>query len=287
MNTVETSTIVCPDNKTDECAKFIIDDGTFVYTLSDVMMVGRKYTFSCWTKSEADGMIVVSGSATETSTEWQYFAHTFTSDNTDLSIGFATAGAYYIYHPKLEIGTIATDWSPAPEDMPTNDDLDGLNEEIQVVTKSLSDFKVEANQIYATVGSVTTKIKDSADLLSADIAEISKAVSSRMSDEDIVYEITTRINDGVTKVDTKTGFVFNSDGMTVDKSGATTKTVISENGMTVYQKIGDATAEVLTANDNGVDAKNLEATTYLIIGGRSRFENFGTNRTGCFWIGGG
>jgi hypothetical protein len=50
--------------------------------------------------------------------------------------------------------------------------------------------------------------------------------------------------------------------------------------MTVYR---DDTP-VLTANNVGVDAANLHATTYLIVGTYSRFEDYG-NRTGCFWIG--
>ena len=33
-------------------------------------------------------------------------------------------------------------------------------------------------------------------------------------------------------------------------------------------------------------AVDLHASTYLMVGGRSRFENYGTDRTGCFWIGG-
>ena len=43
---------------------------------------------------------------------------------------------------------------------------------------------------------------------------------------------------------------------------------------------------VLTANSVGVDAANLHATTYLIIGTNSRLEDYDTNRTGCFWVGG-
>ena len=45
---------------------------------------------------------------------------------------------------------------------------------------------------------------------------------------------------------------------------------------------------MLTANNQGVDAKNLHATTYLIIGGNSRMEDFienGSKRTAIFWIG--
>ena len=47
--------------------------------------------------------------------------------------------------------------------------------------------------------------------------------------------------------------------------------------------------KVLIANNEGVKAANLHATTYLIIGNYSRFEDYtnidGEVRTGCFWIG--
>ena len=46
----------------------------------------------------------------------------------------------------------------------------------------------------------------------------------------------------------------------------------------------------LLANADGVKAEDLHATTYLIIGKNSRFEDFtnadGVARTACFWIGG-
>ena len=44
--------------------------------------------------------------------------------------------------------------------------------------------------------------------------------------------------------------------------------------------------EVLTANNEGVKAEDLHATTYLIIGNNSRFEDFKNDRSACFWIGG-
>jgi hypothetical protein len=58
-------------------------------------------------------------------------------------------------------------------------------------------------------------------------------------------------------------------------------TTITEDGMTVYR--GDE--EMLTANNQGVVALNLKATTYFVIGTNSRFEDYGYDRTGCFWIG--
>ena len=89
-------------------------------------------------------------------------------------------------------------------------------------------------------------------------------------------------NDGVSKVSTATGYPFDETGMTVEKNGWEVKTQITEDGMRVYKNEN----AVLTANSEGVDAVDLHASTYLIVGGRSRFENYGADRTGCFWIGG-
>ena len=59
-------------------------------------------------------------------------------------------------------------------------------------------------------------------------------------------------------------------------------TQITEDGMIVSRSSG----EVLTADNKGVKAENLHATTYLIVGVNSRFENYDNgSRTGCFWIG--
>ena len=58
-------------------------------------------------------------------------------------------------------------------------------------------------------------------------------------------------------------------------------TMITEDGMTVYR---DNTA-MLTANSKGVVAIDLHAKTYLWVGDNSRFENYNSNRTGCFWVG--
>jgi hypothetical protein len=87
---------------------------------------------------------------------------------------------------------------------------------------------------------------------------------------------------GAEKVETTTGYKLDADGLTISKTGAEMTTQITEDGMTVKR---DDT-EVLRANNVGVDATNLHATTYLIIGKNSRFEDYESNRSACFWIGG-
>lgn len=90
--------------------------------------------------------------------------------------------------------------------------------------------------------------------------------------------------DGVTGVKTSTNYTFDEDGLSIEKDGSQMKTQITEDGMTVYKN----KSATLTANSEGVNAVDLHASTYLIVGkgkGRSRFEDYGTDRTGCFWIG--
>ena len=113
------------------------------------------------------------------------------------------------------------------------------------------------------------------------IATLNKKVEASMTADSVKLAIQSELENGVDKITTKTGFTFDDVGLTIDKTGTEMKTTITEDGMTVYR---DNTA-MLTANNVGVEATNLYARTYLIIGNNSRFEDYGSDRTGCFWIG--
>lgn len=83
----------------------------------------------------------------------------------------------------------------------------------------------------------------------------------------------------------QTSYSFGTEALTVEKSGSDLKTRITEDGMKIY----NGEKKVLDVNNTGVDARNLHATTWLIVGENSRFEDYtnesGRKRTGCFWIG--
>lgn len=98
---------------------------------------------------------------------------------------------------------------------------------------------------------------------------------------EVRIEIQTIRHDGVNKVSTATGYTFDEDGLKIKRTGSEMSTLISQDGMQVFR----SDEAVLTANNSGVSATNLHATTYLIVGKNSRFEDYG-ERTGCFWIGG-
>lgn len=114
------------------------------------------------------------------------------------------------------------------------------------------------------------------------ITELEKSSEFTVTKDEVSIIISTALSDGVDSVRTKTGFTFDDEGMTVSKSGTQMTTQVTENG--VYVRRRDT--NMLTATAEGVTATNLSADTYLIIGGKARLEKYGTNRIGCFWIGG-
>ena len=179
----------------------------------------------------------------------------------------------------LEISAASMSFSTNGSSVATQQDID---DSVSAITESVSALNVRADGVEAVVSELKTATDASLESVYENIENLSKEVSTKMSSDAVDIKIQTALDDGVSKVTTSTGFTFNDEGLSVRKSGSEMMTQITEDGMTVYQN----DESVLVANNQGVDAKNLHATTYLIVGGRSRFENYGENRTGCFWIGG-
>lgn len=146
------------------------------------------------------------------------------------------------------------------------------------VATALQDIQADSDTKYADLSARQYSTSKDMEVLRS---KLDLAVTS----EEVTIAIDQALSDGVTQVDTQTGFKFNSAGLTIDKAGASTSTRVNENGMVVSRKTSETAEAVLTANDQGVDAINLTARQYLIMGSRSRFEDYGTDRTACFWIG--
>ena len=116
-----------------------------------------------------------------------------------------------------------------------------------------------------------------------DVKEQTSTLSRTTTELEATFQ--TVIDDGVSRVVTKTGYVFDSEGLKISKSGEQMTNLLDNTGMYVKR----SGADVLAANDEGVVALDLHAKTYLKVGsgdGRCRFEDYGTDRIGCFWTGG-
>lgn len=170
--------------------------------------------------------------------------------------------------------------------------VDKANKEITLVagkadenSSDISSLEINTESITASVESLTQTVNDGLEGINQEIETIKKKVDVQITDEDVSFIVKKEIENGVGKVETNTGYIFDDEGLTISKNTSEISTQISEDGMTVSKNDED----LLTANSTGVYAANLRATTYLIIGKYSRFEDYekdGEPRTGCFWIGG-
>ena len=164
--------------------------------------------------------------------------------------------------------------------------VDKVNQKIELVAS-----KADANEsaieaiIEITTEDITNRVKgleDQSSTLSSNYETLYNEVQTKMTKDDYTIMINDVINEnGVDKVTTKAGFTFNDEGLTVNAADSEMKTQITEDGMKVFRE----EEEVLTANNYGVNARNLHANTYLIIGNNSRIEDFKSDRTAIFWIG--
>lgn len=167
--------------------------------------------------------------------------------------------------------------------------VDKINQEIELAVIDISDTQQKVSSLTMTTDNITAAVErietvsnDNFESVNSDIATLTKRVEATMTAEDVSIAIQTELSNGVESVSTTTGYRFDSDGLTVSKSGSEMTTQITEDGMSVYRD-GD---KVLIADNTGVKAENLHATTYLMIGANSRLEDYKSSRTGCFWIGG-
>ena len=147
-----------------------------------------------------------------------------------------------------------------------------LAEETTSNTKQVSEIQEDVNGISASVSETTTKLTETDNKISGinnklnDYATVEnvKTVLNRV-EENITAtakntEILTKIEqDGVTKVDTKTGFVMDSEGFHVNKSGAKTASKLDEAALEIEDKTG-LSSNVLFYSGYVTDEKASEQT---------------------------
>lgn len=126
-----------------------------------------------------------------------------------------------------------------------------------------------------------TALASRTDTLESGLADVTRKAELTISPEAVDIKISEAIN-GIDSVETSTGYTFDKDGLNIHKDGEEMHNTLDNTGMYVRRSGTD----VLTANNEGVNAINLSARQYLIVGSNARFEDYPGNRTACFYIGG-
>ena len=115
--------------------------------------------------------------------------------------------------------------------------------------------------------------------------EVDTLAQIAMTSEQVDIKVSEAV-DGIDSVKTSTGYTFDKNGIDIHKDGEEMHNTIDNKGMYVRRDSED----VLVADKDGVNAINLTARKYLIIGENARFEDYNngadSHRTACFFIGG-
>lgn len=157
--------------------------------------------------------------------------------------------------------------------------------QIEENRSNISTITINTDSISNSVVEITKLVEDGQAATDASIKSLEERVDTTVTKDEFNIEISNILSEGADKVVTSTGYSFDEDGLTITKTGSDISTQITEDGITVSRD-GEV---VLSADNEGVKAEDLHATTFLIIGDNARFETFeedGEVRVGCFWIGG-
>jgi hypothetical protein len=152
-------------------------------------------------------------------------------------------------------------------------------EQSTAIRRDTEEIVLNATQ---TVERVEESVNNSIDGVNESITTLKSEVETKMTAEQVSITVQEEIAKGVDRVETSTGYVFDSEGLKINKTGSGMSNLLDNTGM--YVKRDDV--DILTANNTGVVAKDLHAKDFLKIGsgdGRCRFEDYGTTRIGCFW----
>lgn len=151
-------------------------------------------------------------------------------------------------------------------------DVDGLNAQNKDTAGNLA-------QLALSVEGICTQV--------AQVQEENGAVKTQLSKleqsgERLALQLETIRQVGAEKVTTSTGYRFDENGLFIRKSGEEMENQLDNTGMYVRR----AGKTILQANNQGVEATDVAVRNFLMIGDASRLEDYGTNRTACFFVGG-
>ena len=158
----------------------------------------------------------------------------------------------------------------------------------KTIYKTLRNVGIQVNKQEGLINIINSKTQAAEDGLHAIETRLDTEITDTYSKTQIQEIISGIAEDGtaVSSVKTISG-TFDMNGLTIEKSGANTKTNINTDGMIIYNTSGTSTDdELLNVNSDGIDAKNIKVAKYLNIGSHSRLEDY-EDGTGVFWIGGG
>ncbi|TVV33790.1 hypothetical protein FO436_03910 [Weissella cibaria] len=227
---------------------------------------GKTYTFSAEAKNSTDKIVEASIRVFEQSTNTQVGIYAFPADGKRHSITFAIPNDSHNYkllfyaghagiapgvdvtttyhHPKLEAGNIATDWSPAPEDVDTQ----------------LAQVKITADGVYQTVNDPKTGLNTRVSTAEGNINKVQSTVNG-------MSNTVTQTSNGLTQeiADRKTG---DSNTLQAGKDFTTSQITSYDTGMqSRLSQVSDGIMAQVSATNLIVDSSFVNALVNWTVSG--------------------
>ena len=159
--------------------------------------------------------------------------------------------------------TVETDYVTNVKFNTTKESIEASVETVTTqITKIENDVSQNKTETDNKISDVNNKLNDYATVES--VKTISNRVEENITATEKNTEIITKIEEnGVTKVDTKTGFTMDAAGFHVDKSGAPTSSIVDETGMEVVDKTTNETIQFSGYVDDAMSNKVTMLNDFL------------------------
>lgn len=202
---------------------------------------------------------------------------------------------YEEFYPVMEVvinltNPAETTLNLSKEDETYTSSLQGYKDSVNVVLNEIKGTVTETNEDLGERISITeSKLLQDADNITAMLAQIDDLTQQltevRATADGLLVQITNIEQNGVESVRTRTGYTFDIDGLKISKEGEEMQNKLDNTGLYVTRS-GE---QILTANNEGVEAINLTAHNFLIIGRNSRLQDYDNGsdhyRTAIFYTG--
>jgi len=230
--------------------------------------IGKTYTWSFWAKCSTNKTLSSVGhecggrKSISLTTSWQKYSLTWKfTDHSNSAFTFygsyAVNDILYIRDLKIEEGTKATNWTPAPED---------VDSAISTVDTKITTTNNKVASIETNLSSITQRVSSTESTVSSINGNVSNLTSrvntaeSKLTATSLTTTISTAINNGTNSI-TTTQFVMDKNGLTI-KNGAIK--IQNKAGTNVFASDTNGnltiTGTFINKNSNGVKAIEINNT---------------------------
>ena len=172
----------------------------------------------------------------------------------------------------------------------TNEKIKNLDIKVDRESNKITQLAEKTTQIENDVTNNSTDINNNyQDIIQqlgeyakeTDVIAVKESVQTIQDEASYAIEVVKKVQtDGVDRVTTTTGYTFDEDGLTIEKTDAKTKSILNETGLDIKDATGSSDQSLLfagydeTSGETIVKSKNMTVEKYLVIGKYSRMEDF-------------